>query len=438
MEIPAKYSTTELSSVESAAVERIEKNLSQGLLDWDVGKSELQDIGNTLNGLTAQEKTNVIANLSGDKLQAWGRELDGARGGLGKAEQVELYNDLAGDLDAEQLSRVYDAFGEDHQAGLANAIKENASAETRVEFVEKVQRQAVEKIEVPEGLSEEEKELYLDLAQLSLDVVGIVEPTPFADGTNTIISAFRGDWLGAGLSLVGVIPYVGDLAKLGKLSKWADTVTNVITAASKSEKFASAVRPVLSQIEKGINSIPESVFKKLPKKAQYALDALSKKIDNFIIGTSLSCSKIHEILSIPKGKRPEPSAYLSGAQISKHLAKFESGAVRFADPKSIDKYQTAGPDGGFVMPKDDFEKLIAETGGDLKEIDRRLGLEGSLLNGNSIPVLIESKDFDNIRIPSGNEVGVNDSWIPGGYTMGGEVEAVMDFKGVDFTPIILE
>ena len=91
-----------------------------------------------------------------------------------------------------------------------------------------------------------------------------------------------------------------------------------------------------------------------------------------------------------------------------------------------------------MMPKDDFEKLIAETGGDLKEIDRRLGLEGSLLNGNSIPVLIESKDFDNIRIPSGNEVGVNDSWIPGGYTMGGEVEAVMDFKGVDFTPIILE
>ena len=38
----------------------------------------------------------------------------------------------------------------------------------------------------PEGLSEEEKGLLLDITQFTLDIVGIFEPTPFADGTNTV------------------------------------------------------------------------------------------------------------------------------------------------------------------------------------------------------------------------------------------------------------
>jgi len=34
----------------------------------------------------------------------------------------------------------------------------------------------------------------------------------------------------------------------------------------------------------------------------------------------------------------------------------------------------------------------------------------------------------NIRIPSGNEAGANNQWVPGGYTNGGVPEAVMDFS----------
>ncbi len=55
-----------------------------------------------------------------------------------------------------------------------------------------------------------------DAVQTSLDAVGLVEPTPFADGTNTMISLVRGNYTDAGLSALGMIPYAGDLAKGGK------------------------------------------------------------------------------------------------------------------------------------------------------------------------------------------------------------------------------
>lgn len=66
----------------------------------------------------------------------------------------------------------------------------------------------------------------LDQIQAGLDAVGIVEPTPFADGTNAAISAMRaiadpknaGDHLrNAGISLVSAfIPYAGDTLKFAK------------------------------------------------------------------------------------------------------------------------------------------------------------------------------------------------------------------------------
>lgn len=41
---------------------------------------------------------------------------------------------------------------------------------------------------------------------------------------------------------------------------------------------------------------------------------------------------------------------------------------------------------------------------------------------------IDISDLDglNLRMPSGNEVGANSHWIPGGYTDGGVPEAVTD------------
>jgi hypothetical protein len=55
-----------------------------------------------------------------------------------------------------------------------------------------------------------------DAVQSSLDAVGVVEPTPFADASNAVISVVRGNYTDAGLSVLGMVPYLGDLAKGGK------------------------------------------------------------------------------------------------------------------------------------------------------------------------------------------------------------------------------
>jgi filamentous hemagglutinin len=69
-------------------------------------------------------------------------------------------------------------------------------------------------------------------------------------------------------------------------------------------------------------------------------------------------------------------------------------------------------------------------------MEQKLGLDaGSLTSGKTVALDIKPQDIKNLRMPSGNELGANSQWIPGGYTSGGVPEAVMDFTGVPFTPI---
>lgn len=282
--------------------------------------------------------------------------------------------------------------------------------------------------------------LALDLGQIALDIIGIFEPTPFADLTNTGISAVRGDWLGAGLSLVGVIPYIGDTAKLGKLGKWAKTVADAVELAARNPSAFKALEPALRRISDAIGSVSNSVLDKLPGDAKETLLRIKNQIDTMFARSAndtargLPAGTTDDILETAKGARPDPSTYMSRAQIDEHLALFDDGAVRITDLSAIEKYGTAGPPGGFVMPKADFDRLVAESGGDLRKLEDALGLNaGSLSNGQSVAVHIDAEDFSGLRVPSGNEGGVNSQWLPGGHTSGGVPEAVMDFSDVPFT-----
>ncbi len=347
--------SSDKNDIVDKAVDKIIDHLSQSWKDWDVTENDLKQINQVLDDLSAEEKNEVIADLPDDVLETWGKELDGAIGGLSVDERNDLFTDLAQDLDADQLVRLSNTFGDDHQPMLADAVLSQADTSTRTEFVEGVQRAAAANIEMPDGLSDEEKELYLDLAQLGLDIVGIAEPTPFADGSNGIISLFRGDWLGAGLSALSIVPYVGDLAKLGKLGKWASTVSNVIETAGKSEKFASVARPVLSNISKGIDSIPDSVFSKLPKSAQDAIGALKSKIDDFLTGKPSGS---------PNGPNKPPDEKPNGAQRAEKFgsnwptASLDDAVEKFAGDSPIVTFTDSGkkiytnPDTGIQVVED--------------------------------------------------------------------------------------
>ena len=111
-----------------------------------------------------------------------------------------------------------------------------------------------------EGSLEQEdrrkQEVMLDLTQLTLDLVGMLEPTPFADGSNALISLTRKDWLGAGLNAISILPYLGDLAKFGKGPRYIKSVRNAIELAARDTNFAASIRPVLEQALRALDKVP--------------------------------------------------------------------------------------------------------------------------------------------------------------------------------------
>ena len=61
-----------------------------------------------------------------------------------------------------------------------------------------------------------------------------------ADVLNGLISAARGDWLGAGLSLLGVVPVAGEAATVGKIAKNSEKYLNALTGGHGQGDSASA------------------------------------------------------------------------------------------------------------------------------------------------------------------------------------------------------
>ena len=65
-----------------------------------------------------------------------------------------------------------------------------------------------------------------DLRELRdwFDAVGILDPTPTSDSISGVLSVYVGDYVDAGFSVFALIPYLGDVPKLRKLSKLRDAL----------------------------------------------------------------------------------------------------------------------------------------------------------------------------------------------------------------------
>lgn len=138
----------------------------------------------------------------------------------------------------------------------------------------------------------------------------------------------------------------------------------------------------------------------------------------------------YEIINIPKGKRPLPSNYLKWRYRHRHQRNFRRGAS-FLIPKYIlDKYGRATlgrQDGLFVMSNKQMDDLLQKANGQLTFIETELGIPAGLWN-NAILLRIDIRRPKrlHLRIPSGNETGANDLWIPGGKLPNGYLESVID------------
>lgn len=121
------------------------------------------------------------------------------------------------------------------------------------------------------------------------------------------------------------------------------------------------------------------------------------------------------------------------------MSKFDDGAAYILSKKTYDAYfdgrdKLGWPDGTqFVLPKNEVDNVLNNAGGDLAKLEKELGYNiGSWEDGDYIIMYVNNPKKYNISLPSGNEMGANDNWIPGGYTSGGIPEAVV--YDLDNTP----
>ncbi|MEW5839513.1 DNA/RNA non-specific endonuclease [Nitrososphaera sp.] len=123
-----------------------------------------------------------------------------------------------------------------------------------------------------ELLTEEDEQLILECLTMVADVAGIVDPTGASDVVGAGLSLASGDYVGAGLSVISVFPYVGDLAKLGKVGKWVEAVAKIVRRAGESPTFFKYIRKPLEQLYAALSALPEGMMGELDE-----LRALIKK-----------------------------------------------------------------------------------------------------------------------------------------------------------------
>ena len=138
-----------------------------------------------------------------------------------------------------------------------------------------------------------------------------------------------------------------------------------------------------------------------------------------------------KVLDITKGQRPDPSVYLDQKYIDFHLAEFNNGATYLVTKKALDDYgrDTLGyPDNThFVMTKAEMDAMLTKTGKDISKIEKELGIPADSWKGKEmVRISIPNPKELNVRVPSGNEMGANSLWLPGGQLPTGYSEAVVN------------
>lgn len=135
----------------SNAVDSIRDNLKDGWFDG-VTPGELRENNQILDGLTPEQTNDAISELNDGDLNKWADEIyDGkflgviGDGGLAVGDRQDLYQNLARDLEPDQLQRVYSALGNaDRQAEFISAISTHAPDANKTALVERLADQTTD------------------------------------------------------------------------------------------------------------------------------------------------------------------------------------------------------------------------------------------------------------------------------------------------------
>lgn len=152
-------------------------------------------------------------------------------------------------------------------------------------------------------LAAAQKQLGWELAKAAADAAGIIDPTPISDGVSAAMSLAEGDLVGAGLSLISMVPYVGDA--IGKAAKGT-------RAAKKLAKLKKQVAALTGRVEM-LNSAAKLATKGADK-AKALANTATKAVD---IGMKRLNRRARAILECPyKQQMIEAAAKHSGVNRS--------------------------------------------------------------------------------------------------------------------------
>ena len=91
----------------------------------------------------------------------------------------------------------------------------------------------------------------------ALDIVGIFDTTGVADGLNATLAAKNGEWLDVGISVLGLLPYAGDLAKVGKIKKDVKIIEDGIEAVKGAKNLKYLIQKAVKDAWKAEKRLVE-------------------------------------------------------------------------------------------------------------------------------------------------------------------------------------
>jgi hypothetical protein len=92
----------------------------------------------------------------------------------------------------------------------------------------------------------------------AVDVVGLIDPTPFTDTVGALRALAAGRWFDAAASgIAAAVPFVGDLAKAGKLPRYLRALERAIELAERTGQSALLL-PGVKRLVEALNWLPTS------------------------------------------------------------------------------------------------------------------------------------------------------------------------------------
>ena len=227
------------------------------------------------------------------------------------------------------------------------------------------------------------------------------------------------------------------VAAVPEISAVASELTGVVADAARGLKLLEAYTPaalagnnIAARLRSG--SVAEEVVRGGMPPADVGAIAhrLVTSSDDAI--TAIGPERYAKIINTPKGQRPLPETYLPKSYIDAHLAKFDGGASRIMRKIAFDQYGPAQVDGtAFVMPISQADSVLGKANGNREILEQSLGLSNGQLKGLEIVRVDVANPRDyGLRIPSGNEAGANEFWLPGGLLSSKNSEAILDIVSV--------